>query len=55
MTPDLYTLPEPCCPVHGGLRYMDALDTWVCHGWDGEGCEHQVAGPDVEWELVAGG
>jgi hypothetical protein len=34
------------CPVHGQMHYHFARDTWICHGWDGEGCDHEVP---AEW------
>ena len=26
---------------------------WVCHGFDGEGCDHTVAEKDLDWQLVS--
>jgi hypothetical protein len=44
---------EPSCPVHGRMSLDFARDSWVCHGWDGEGCDHVVRMEDMEWFLVS--
>lgn len=57
---DMYIAARPSCPVHGpmhpGERAVVAggheVRTWVCHGWDGEGCNHTVGSDDLEWELI---
>jgi hypothetical protein len=47
---DVWVAPIPKCPVHnaraGTMRLDFAMDTWVCRGWDGEGCDHQVREED---------
>lgn len=40
---------RPRCPVHGQMRYDLAACRWSCAGWDGEGCDHTVAGEELEW------
>lgn len=42
-------LAEPRCPVHGQMRLDFPTDTWVCRGWDGEGCDHAVRMEDADW------
>lgn len=42
--------PAPECPEHGQMelcvatRHPDGANVlvWVCHGFDGEGCDYQV-------------
>lgn len=47
----------PRCPEHGEMkqRHGDAGNgytgtTWVCPGWDGEGCSYQA--PETEWRQI---
>ena len=52
----------PRCPVHGELHRRTeteplgggwtriARSWWECPGWDGEGCEYQVADEDLDWK-----
>jgi hypothetical protein len=49
---EVYAAPLPRCPTHGGMHYEAARYLWVCHGWDGEGCSHQVADADLPYERV---
>jgi hypothetical protein len=54
---DMWIAPVPKCPVHGQMNFTPRgapLDegTWICHGWDGEGCDHVVRGRDQEWTRI---
>ncbi len=41
------------CPEHGRMHFRFETDRWICHGFDGEGCDHTV---DAEWvELTVTG
>lgn len=40
---------EPRCPVHGRMSLDFPVDKWICHGWDGEGCDHVVRMEDMDW------
>jgi len=31
---------HPACMTHGPMHYRPATATWVCAGFDGEGCTH---------------
>lgn len=58
---DCWIAPLPRCPVHGQMHYRSQTkpsgggiqvivrSEWVCHGWDGEGCEHVVNSDDLPW------
>lgn len=58
---DCQVAPIPRCPVHGLLRYRSEIrplggglslitsQRWVCHGWDGEGCDYAVNHDDLPW------
>jgi hypothetical protein len=35
-------LAQPRCPVHGQMHEDFAFFWWVCHGYDGEGCDYVV-------------
>jgi hypothetical protein len=39
----------PGCPVHGMLYPCLSQNTWICSGWNGEGCGHQVRMEDLDW------
>lgn len=40
----------PHCAEHHGTMQMDfPRDTWICHGWDGEGCPCEIRSEDLEW------
>jgi hypothetical protein len=48
---DMWIAPIPRCPVHGQMSPLPGqVETWVCHGWDGEGCDYQA--PPPQWERV---
>ena len=42
-------LAEPRCPVHGQMHLDFVIDTYTCHGFDGEGCGHRVRMEDLDW------
>jgi hypothetical protein len=59
--------PLPRCPVHGQMHYRSQTkpsgppelgiriitrSEWICHGWDGEGCDHVVNSDDLPWTLA---
>ena len=44
-----YIRPEPRCPAHGRMHHDFAADTWICAGWDGEGCDHKITAEEQEW------
>ncbi len=56
--------PIPRCPVHGQMHYHSELiplgggisrivnTSWICKGWDGEGCDHEVNFDDLDWRLI---
>lgn len=39
----------PKCPVHGKMFESFERDRWVCHGFDGEGCDYIVNNEDIVW------
>lgn len=43
----------PRCPRHTHMTYSRATATWVCHGWDGEGCPHTTDDAPPEWTRLA--
>lgn len=49
---DLYVAPIPECPVHGKMHHDFARNQWICHGFDGEGCDHVVRCEDLGWEHI---
>jgi hypothetical protein len=34
------------------MSYAFAADSWVCHGFDGEGCQHTVRCEDMDWQPI---
>jgi hypothetical protein len=54
--------PLPRCPVHGQMHYREAPPfpptgecspgRWVCHGFDGEGCEYAVEDDALDWTPI---
>jgi hypothetical protein len=46
--------PGPRCPTHGQMSLRFETDTWVCHGWDGEGCDVFMNSgfPAEVWEWI---
>ena len=61
---DAWFATVPRCPVHGQLsRRTETKPTgggmslivrtwWACAGWDGEGCDYQIADEDLDWQLL---
>lgn len=56
---EIYVAPIPECPQHGQmhLRLVTADGqssefAYVCHGFDGEGCDHVVWPAGQEWTHV---
>ena len=61
---DAYFATVPRCPVHGQLSrrtqtkpYSDGSSLivrtwWACAGWDGEGCDYQIADEDLDWQYL---
>lgn len=47
---EVWVAPLPRCPTHGGMHYDAKAYTWVCHGWDGEGCPHTVTDEQLVYE-----
>jgi hypothetical protein len=60
--PGLFVAPIPRCPFHGQMSMRLGCDpspgrtafaeAYVCHGYDGEGCDHVVLGADREWTHI---
>lgn len=57
----LYVAPIPECPVHGRMHLRLAADpavtedvdfVYVCHGFDGEGCDQIVLSRDQGWKYI---
>ena len=58
---DAYIAVIPDCPTHGTMHRVQAKRAlgngwyvleaayWVCHGFDGEGCDHVVDDKDLDW------
>jgi hypothetical protein len=47
---EIWVAPLPRCPAHGGMHYDAPHCQWVCHGWDGEGCDHVVGDDQLAYE-----
>jgi hypothetical protein len=59
---DAWFAPLPRCPEHGqmsrrsetrplsGGMSLITRTEWICHGWDGEGCDHRVPDEDLDWQ-----
>ena len=60
----MWTAPLPRCPTHGQMNFRTPQTgwrdgtygfweegTWVCNGWDGEGCDYQA--PPLVWARVS--
>ena len=53
--------PNPRCPTHGQMHWQQPQPgpdqvwppgRWICHGFDGEGCPHEVSEADMGWSLI---
>ena len=61
---DMWIATEPRCPTHGKMKWIhpshpigggyEVLDAsyWICHGFDGEGCDHRVEAADMNWTRI---
>jgi hypothetical protein len=58
---EMYYAPRPECPEHGTMSHIQPPPGedrvwppahWVCHGWDGEGCDHTVTDDELDWTVV---
>lgn len=57
---DLYVAPIPKCPEHGQMHLRVAqrpedganIFVYICHGFDGEGCDHLVRVSDQDWQHI---
>jgi hypothetical protein len=49
---EMYIAPIPHCPTHGQMSHHVGLAAWICHGFDGEGCDYTVREQDMGWILV---
>jgi hypothetical protein len=57
---DMYIATIPQCPTHGKMKWIHPegehgilLDSyWICHGFDGEGCDHRVDEKDMDWTAI---
>jgi hypothetical protein len=57
---DMYIATIPQCPTHGKMEWIHPegehgilLDSyWICHGFDGEGCDHRVEEKDMDWTII---
>jgi hypothetical protein len=54
----------PKCPVHGKMKWIHPVGAgdvfasdsyWICHGFDGEGCDHRVEEKDMDWTAIDAG
>lgn len=45
----LYVADPETCPTHGRMNFDFDLHHWICHGFDGEGCECMVK---AEWQRI---
>jgi hypothetical protein len=53
---DVYAAPAQFCPVHHGRMPFDlGRMIWICHGWDGEGCDYTVSSDEAGWTYVGTG
>lgn len=62
---DAYFATEPTCPTHGRMKWIHPSHSigggwkvytasyWICHGFDGEGCDHVVHERDMNWMEVS--
>jgi hypothetical protein len=49
---DMYIATIPQCPTHGKMKWIHPSHDdsyWICHGFDGEGCDHRVEEKDMDW------
>lgn len=44
---EVYLLPPVRCATHGQMSPAPDGAGWVCHGWDGEGCDYVMTAGDV--------
>jgi hypothetical protein len=44
---EIYISKFPECPTHGQMNEDLPRDKWICHGYDGEGCDYIVT--NEEW------
>lgn len=56
---DMYIAVIPQCPHHGKMKWVHpevngvlAASYWICHGFDGEGCDHVVHEKDMDWTRI---
>jgi hypothetical protein len=53
-SPRLYWVsPRPQCPEHGPLQYRGWEMTFICAGFDGEGCDYRVSWAGLDWKLTS--
>lgn len=50
----MYYAAEPHCPTHGKMHHSSALCAYICHGFDGEGCDYVVREKDLDWREFTG-
>jgi len=46
----VFAAPLPRCPTHGQMSRGEGH--WVCHGFDGEGCDYEVTDEDADWQYI---
>jgi hypothetical protein len=44
---EMFIAKLPRCPTHGQMNEDLPRDLWMCHGYDGEGCNYTVT--NEEW------
>lgn len=58
---DMFIAPIPQCPTHGKMHWSAPdLDDgkplepgeWICHGFDGEGCDYAITTDEMDWHKV---
>jgi hypothetical protein len=58
---DMYIATIPQCPTHGKMKWIHPVGIggvfteasyWICHGFDGEGCDYRVEEKDMDWTAV---
>ena len=36
------------CDLHGPMHFTMPCDRWICHGFDGEGCDSRITAEQIE-------
>jgi hypothetical protein len=46
-TGEIRSDPTVGCDIHGPMHFTMASDWWICHGFDGEGCDSRITAEQV--------